>query len=321
MQSAKRQLADGVYVKGTVNGVSLTFTADTGASNTIISRQIYESIPLAARPKLVEATCLVGAGGTLIEGAGKASFDLKLGPLEMVTEAIVANIGDEALLGCDVLNGDILGPADILLSQNEVRLGGVRIPVFQVRKDKETRRVTLADNVCIPGMTEAVVSVHGDSSEGGDIEKADLVITPTEGVTESYPLEVVATLMNTNPRPNWKVRLKNTCGDEAELRSVTVIEKAERKVRVNCITTEVEDRMLQLGQKPAEIRKIGVMPKSEKKFSRPFMMRVKRPKFTFVNQIHRKNKERLVCHSKLNKYEGENHPKWVIMSQKRLKSQ
>lgn len=50
-----------------VNGVSLTFTADTGASSTIISRANYNEIPLEARPELAEATCMVGAEGTHVD--------------------------------------------------------------------------------------------------------------------------------------------------------------------------------------------------------------------------------------------------------------
>lgn len=72
-----------------------------------------------------------GADGTPIEGSGKAKFELKLGLLEVVTEATVTSIEDDALLGYDLLNGDKLGPADILLSQKKVMLGGKRIPGSQ----------------------------------------------------------------------------------------------------------------------------------------------------------------------------------------------
>lgn len=65
-----------------------------------------------------------GAGGTPIEGSGKAKFELKLGQLDVIIEATVASIEDDALLGYDILNGEKLGPADILLSQKKVRLGG-----------------------------------------------------------------------------------------------------------------------------------------------------------------------------------------------------
>lgn len=37
-------ISDGVYVKGSINGTSITFTADTCASCTIISSRIFESV-------------------------------------------------------------------------------------------------------------------------------------------------------------------------------------------------------------------------------------------------------------------------------------
>lgn len=52
----RRPLADWVYVKGTVNGVSLTFITDSEASRTIIPRAKYNEIPIEARQELAEAT-------------------------------------------------------------------------------------------------------------------------------------------------------------------------------------------------------------------------------------------------------------------------
>ena len=49
---ATRKLPDGIYIKGSVQGYPILFTADTGASKTIISRRTYEAMKSVERPSL-----------------------------------------------------------------------------------------------------------------------------------------------------------------------------------------------------------------------------------------------------------------------------
>ena len=65
------------------------------------------------RPRLSGSLGLRCAGGSPIRERGKATFKRTLGPLEVVTEAIVANIEDEVLLWYNVLGDKENGPADI----------------------------------------------------------------------------------------------------------------------------------------------------------------------------------------------------------------
>lgn len=95
----KRNLCDGIYIQGKIEGKPILFTADTGASKTIISNRVFEGIEETWRPKLEKAASLKGAGGLPIVERGKATFQLKLGPFEIIKEAIVAEIEDDALLG------------------------------------------------------------------------------------------------------------------------------------------------------------------------------------------------------------------------------
>ena len=70
------------------------FTVDTGASQTILSKKVFEKIPLECRPRLVHSahniTC---AGGTTLKEHGKAVFSLQMGNLQLSKELIVADIG------------------------------------------------------------------------------------------------------------------------------------------------------------------------------------------------------------------------------------
>ena len=110
-----RKLPDGVYIRGTVQGYPLLFTTDTGASKTIISTRVYDSMQPGDRPTLEKTSKLVGASGVSIKERGKGTFAIKLGTAEL--EAIVADIDDDGLLGVDILQNGKNGPSDLLMSK------------------------------------------------------------------------------------------------------------------------------------------------------------------------------------------------------------
>jgi hypothetical protein len=66
---SSRRLPDskGIYVEGKVNGSNVHFTADTGASTSILSFNVYSEILEEYRPKLKGNSILKGAGGFLIQ--------------------------------------------------------------------------------------------------------------------------------------------------------------------------------------------------------------------------------------------------------------
>jgi hypothetical protein len=66
---------------------------------------------------------------------------------------------NNVLLGFDVLKGDKKGAVDILLSKNKIVLDGYKIPCFQVGKQNVTRKVVVAEDFTVPGLTEALVNV------------------------------------------------------------------------------------------------------------------------------------------------------------------
>jgi tetrahydrodipicolinate N-succinyltransferase len=56
---------------------------------------------------------------------------MKLGRLELETEAVVADIEDDVLIGVNVLCGKGREAADLLLSRNVLILQGVKYYVFR----------------------------------------------------------------------------------------------------------------------------------------------------------------------------------------------
>ena len=99
-------LSDGVYVRGVLEGIEILFTADTGASKTVLASRLYNKLDVINRPKLVKSNCLKGAGGAPLNEVGKGVFRMKIGSLKLNTEMVVADIEDDSLLGVDVLQNN-----------------------------------------------------------------------------------------------------------------------------------------------------------------------------------------------------------------------
>ena len=135
--------SDGVYVEGYVENI-LLFTADTGASKTLVSKRLYAKIPPLQRPSLSKSGSLVGASGKPLKEYGKGKFNIRLGDFSLYMDIVVAEIEDDGLLDVDILQKQQSGPADILLSKGEIHLDGHTIPCIQVGMHNTARRVIIS---------------------------------------------------------------------------------------------------------------------------------------------------------------------------------
>lgn len=81
------------------------FTIDTGATLTVISERVYNSIPEGQRPKLNKCAGLTGASGQPLSQQGSAVFTITLvSGIKFKSEIMVANSEDKGLFGHDLLN-------------------------------------------------------------------------------------------------------------------------------------------------------------------------------------------------------------------------
>ena len=121
---------DGLYIDGIINGVSMLFNIDTGATCTVISDRVYSSIPEEERPILTRCTETTGASGQSLSIQGSATFDIELGSGQKFSSKImVANIEDDGLLGHDLLRQ---GRAAILYNKNILRFMGASLPCIKI---------------------------------------------------------------------------------------------------------------------------------------------------------------------------------------------
>ena len=176
-----RKLRDGIYIRGSVQGYPILFTADTGASKTVISKRMYEAMEIEDRPALSSSSRLIGPGGSIIKELGKGNFSLKLGNIIVQVEAVVAEIDDDGLLGIDVLQNDKDGPADILLSKGVLMVQDKAVPMIQIGVKNRVRKVVAADHYVIPPMAESVIDVFVERHDYDDFSsESECLIEPTD---------------------------------------------------------------------------------------------------------------------------------------------
>ena len=121
---------DGLYIDGVINGVKMLFNIDTGATCTVISDRVYNSIPEEGRPILTRFTEPTKATGQSLSHQGSAAFTIELGSGQKFNHEIkVARIEDDGLFGHDLLRQ---GRAAILYNKNTLHFMGVSLPCLKM---------------------------------------------------------------------------------------------------------------------------------------------------------------------------------------------
>ena len=214
---------DGVYIFGSLCNTEVTFTVDTGASSSVVSRRAYEQIPEDKRPRLWRKgkTSLSNAEGGTMKYLGCASFDVSMGPLRLRKLLIVGECQDEVLLGADILQRDPSGPADIMLSENRMILRGEIIPLEQIGVPRVMRKVRAADHFIIQGMSEQVIDVLVDRPENDASSRG--IVEASPDFTESHAVVVAPTLVDIADQVTVKVRVMNPFTEDVSIRQDTVI--------------------------------------------------------------------------------------------------
>jgi hypothetical protein len=101
----------------------------------------------------------------------------------------VAKISDEGLLGMDVLQNGLNGPADILLSQGVMEWQGHRITGSQVGRPR-VLKVRAKRDYHIPSQSEAVIQAEVDAGGTGENLKGDYITEPSENFVDRHRVMV-----------------------------------------------------------------------------------------------------------------------------------
>ena len=221
-----RKLSDGIYIRGTVQVYPLLFTADTGASKTIISNRVFESLKPEDRPELAKNAKLVGASGESIKEWGKGTCSIKLGSIQMEIEAIVTVV-DDGLLGVDILQNGGNGPADLLMSKGVMVFNNKEVPTIQVGITNRVRKVTAADDFVVPAQSDCLIDVNLERKEYDVSRERDYIAEPTEHFQAEYPLLMASTLVDIKEASTCKVGMLNPFPTAIPIKQDAVIGKEQ----------------------------------------------------------------------------------------------
>ena len=217
----------GIYIEGSVEGVEVNYTVDTGATCTIVSSRVFEQIPESDRPTLHKpklSHVLTSADGRNMAFWGKAEVLLELGSLKIKHKVSVAEIEDEVLLGADILQEEV--PADLLLSKGVLVLRGHEVPLQQFRHNRRVNRVQVADDTVVPGMSEALVDVFVDLEL--DAARGPMIIEPpSPGLDNSMKVLVALSLVDLENNCSVKGRVLNPTMDAVTIYQDQVLGQAE----------------------------------------------------------------------------------------------
>ena len=192
------------------------------------------------RTPLGKSSKLVGASGNEIHGQGKGLFSIKLGTVQLETEAIVADIDDDGLLCVYVLQNGVSGPTDLLLSKGVLKVHDQEVPIIQVgiqnriRKVKSPTAMSIKQDAVV-GQAEAIQGrpkILAEQENKEDIEnfcrvrRVDFMKTNHELYNRSPGDEYVGTDKDTNYLPEHLKQLHDRATkdlDDVEKQKVTCL--------------------------------------------------------------------------------------------------
>ena len=201
--------SEGFYLNAEIEGVNILFIIDTGATRTVISDRVYNSIPEVRRPELKKCTVLTDVSGQPLSQQGSAFFTIKLASgVRLNSEIMVADIEDDGLFGHDLLSK---GGAEILYSEGAIRFMGTSIPCKQINRDNLIRKVRAVSDFTIPDHSEMIVDAFLDRSEDDDLKQCDIILEPCSEFQERYGLLMAYSLSDLDSKVTHKVRMLNPC--------------------------------------------------------------------------------------------------------------
>ena len=150
---------------------------DTGASVTILKREIFEKLPPSSKDKLEAVSLtLVTATGESMPFIGSLNVDIVVGEHVFSHQILIADIQNDGILGIDFLSSHKI---DVLLSKSCLSVKNDIIPCFHFDHGEKPSicRIVIAKDVVVPPNSELVVP--------GKI--IDSIVNIENGIIEAMP--------------------------------------------------------------------------------------------------------------------------------------
>ena len=186
---------------------------DTGSSVTIISSGKFNQ--MKEKHEQLEAANfeIALADGSSIRPLGKLQTDLCFGGQIIAHEVVVADTSTEATLGLDFMQKH---DCQLHLGGNRILIAGIWTSLITEQDKPQACQVTLAQTVCIPAMSELVISnkVDGHTQNFMELAEAPRDFTSRHEVVLGKTLEEknvnVGPIQDMNPTTLPKLMFKGT---------------------------------------------------------------------------------------------------------------
>ncbi|CAC5409281.1 Retrovirus-related Pol polyprotein from transposon 297 [Mytilus coruscus] len=147
----------GAYIDVVIGNIKSSFLVDTGATVTLISNKLFNSLRKEEMLKLNQVVqTIMSANGTELNVAGKGEFHIWIEQKEYLSEAVVADLAIEGIIGLDFFreNGCLIN-----LQEEHMVCHDQKIPL-NFTGQLGCYRVSVVEDTCIQPGTEALVRGH-----------------------------------------------------------------------------------------------------------------------------------------------------------------
>lgn len=142
----------GLFVQAKVNGTQCNLLLDTGATLTILSDQLYAIGKISRTSLLPISQRIVGADGAPLTVQGKGVFGIKLGSQEFETQAVIANIKADGIIGLDFFQKN---ECLVNVCKTKMYVRGIEHEL-EMQRNIGCFRVSLCETISIPPKSEMV---------------------------------------------------------------------------------------------------------------------------------------------------------------------
>ena len=146
---------NGIYVIGNINKQTIPMLVDTGATCSIMSTKVFDSVPAEQRPILENRNCGIrSVSGDKIRCRGVTTFKIQFGDTTMPVEFHVADVQDHVLLGMSFLTEF---KAKLNLDKGSLEIPGRSIPCLILNGSPKPKSVLLYGEYIIPAGQEMIL--------------------------------------------------------------------------------------------------------------------------------------------------------------------